>query len=88
MDTYLYILLQKNSYGYGAVWKAYLYIDLQVNGMPITVAVGNIVSEEGFSFLMSPVTAEAVWKAFLDQGAIPMSLHAWETLRILQGSLL
>ncbi|KAK4339919.1 hypothetical protein RND71_041381 [Anisodus tanguticus] len=56
-----------------------------VNGMPITVGVGNIISEEGYSLLMSPASAKSVWKALLGHGAIPMGSNAWETLRILQG---
>ncbi|KAK1374288.1 Glycine cleavage T-protein aminomethyltransferase [Heracleum sosnowskyi] len=56
-----------------------------VNRMPVTVAVGNIVSEEGFSLMMAPAVADSVWKALLGQGAIPMGSNAWEKLRILQG---
>lgn len=56
-----------------------------VNGMPITVAVGTLVSEEGFSLLMTPDAAKLVWKTLVDRGAIPMGTKAWETLRILQG---
>ncbi|XP_068313400.1 putative transferase At1g60990, chloroplastic [Pyrus communis] len=56
-----------------------------VDGMPITVGVGNVISEKGFSFLMSPTTAESVWKTILSQGAIPMGSNAWEKLRIFQG---
>ncbi|KAL1059552.1 hypothetical protein V6Z11_1Z029700 [Gossypium hirsutum] len=46
-----------------------------VNGMPITVGVGNIISEE----------ADSVWKTLLSQGAIPLGSNAWEKLRITQG---
>ncbi|XP_062077305.1 putative transferase At1g60990, chloroplastic isoform X2 [Humulus lupulus] len=56
-----------------------------VNGMPITVGVGNVISEEGCSLLMSPAAAETVWKTILSQGAIPMGSNAWEKLRVLQG---
>ncbi|XAR49389.1 Aminomethyltransferase [Bertholletia excelsa] len=56
-----------------------------VNGMPITVAVGNIISQEGFSLLMSPAAAGLVWKTLLNRGAIPMGSKAWEMLRITQG---
>lgn len=56
-----------------------------VNRMPVTVAVGNIISEEGFSLMMAPAAADSVWKALLSQGAIPMGSNAWEKLRILQG---
>ncbi|XP_065869943.1 putative transferase At1g60990, chloroplastic [Euphorbia lathyris] len=56
-----------------------------VNGMPITVGVGNIISEEGYSLLMSPAAAESVWRTLLSQGAIPMGSNALEKLRIIQG---
>ncbi|KAI8024674.1 putative transferase [Camellia lanceoleosa] len=58
---------------------------IMVNGMPITVAVGNIISEEGFSLLMSPAAAGSVWKTLLSRGAIPMGSKAWETFRVFQG---
>lgn len=56
--------------------------------MPLTVAVGNVISQEGFTLLMSPAVAESIWKALLGQGAIPMGSNAWETLRILQGCVI
>ncbi|XP_019057619.1 PREDICTED: putative transferase At1g60990, chloroplastic isoform X1 [Tarenaya hassleriana] len=56
-----------------------------INGMPITVGVGSIVSDVGFSMLMSPSAAVSVWETLLSQGAIPMGSVAWEKLRILQG---
>ncbi|GMY05169.1 putative transferase At1g60990, chloroplastic [Fagus crenata] len=55
------------------------------NGMPFTVGVGNVISEEGFSLLMTPAAAGSVWKTILSQGAIPMGSNAWEKLRVLQG---
>ncbi|XVF45246.1 hypothetical protein PTKIN_Ptkin02bG0189600 [Pterospermum kingtungense] len=57
----------------------------RVNGMPLTVGVGNIISEGGFSLLISPATAGSVWKTLLSQGAIPLGSNAWEKLRITQG---
>ncbi|KAG9153396.1 hypothetical protein Leryth_017297 [Lithospermum erythrorhizon] len=56
-----------------------------VNGMPLTVAVGNVISEEGFSLLTTPEASASVWNALLNQGVIPMDSDAWEMLRILQG---
>ncbi|KAF5448630.1 hypothetical protein F2P56_029141 [Juglans regia] len=56
-----------------------------VSGMPITIGVGNVISEEGFSLLMSPAAAGSVWSTILSQGAIPMGSNAWETLRVLRG---
>ncbi|KAE8669991.1 Detected protein of confused Function [Hibiscus syriacus] len=46
-----------------------------VNGMP-TVGVGNIISEDGFSLLMSPAAAGPVWKTLLSNGAIPLGRPA------------
>ncbi|KAG5525876.1 hypothetical protein RHGRI_032239 [Rhododendron griersonianum] len=56
-----------------------------VNRMPVTVAAGNIISEEGFSLLMSPAAAGSIWKTLLSQGAVPMGSKAWETFRVFQG---
>lgn len=56
-----------------------------VNGMAVTVGVGNVISEQGFSMLMSPSTAGYIWKTLLSLGAIPMGASAWERLRILKG---
>jgi len=53
--------------------------------MPVTVGVGNVISEEGFSLLLTPAAAESVWKTILSLGAIPMGSNAWEKLRVLQG---
>lgn len=53
--------------------------------MPLTVAVGSIISVEGFTFMMSPAAAGSVLKALTGHGAVPMSPGAWETLRIFQG---
>ncbi|XP_047336906.1 putative transferase At1g60990, chloroplastic [Impatiens glandulifera] len=56
-----------------------------VNGMPITVSVGNPISEEGFSLLTIPGAAESVWKTLLSLGSVPMGTNAFERLRISQG---
>nr|XP_043629044.1 putative transferase At1g60990, chloroplastic [Erigeron canadensis] len=56
-----------------------------VGGNPVTVAVGSVISEEGFSLLMSPAAAGMIWKALLNNGATPMGSNALETYRILQG---
>ncbi|KAG6711348.1 hypothetical protein I3842_05G048700 [Carya illinoinensis] len=56
-----------------------------VSGMPITIGVGNVISEEGFSLLTSPSAAGLVWSTILSQGAIPMGSNAWEKLRVLRG---
>lgn len=53
--------------------------------MPITAGVGNLISEEGFSLLMSPAAAGSIWKSLLSQDAIPMGSNAWEKLRVLKG---
>ncbi|GAB4848137.1 hypothetical protein Ancab_002803 [Ancistrocladus abbreviatus] len=56
-----------------------------VNGMPVTVGVGNIISEEGYSMMMSTAAAGFVWKTLIDLEAIPMGSHAWERLRVYRG---
>ncbi|KAL6515177.1 hypothetical protein OROHE_018809 [Orobanche hederae] len=56
-----------------------------VGAMPLSVAVGSIISTEGFTFMISPAAAKSVWKALLGLGATPMSSNAWETLRVLRG---
>ncbi|KAL6517725.1 hypothetical protein OROMI_033426 [Orobanche minor] len=56
-----------------------------VGAMPLSVAVGSIISTEGFTFMMSPAAAKSVWKVLIGQGATPMSSNAWETLRVLRG---
>ncbi|KAL2343160.1 hypothetical protein Fmac_004445 [Flemingia macrophylla] len=56
-----------------------------VDRQPVTIGVGNIISEGGFSLLMSPAAAPSIWKAVLNQGAIPMGSNAWNKLRIVQG---
>ncbi|KAF8093334.1 hypothetical protein N665_0384s0021 [Sinapis alba] len=55
------------------------------DGMPITVGVGSLISDEGFTMLMSPAGAVSVWKTLLSEGAIPMGSEAWEKLRVIQG---
>lgn len=54
--------------------------------MPVTIGVGNLISEEGFAMLVSPATAAPIWEILLSRGAIPMGSNAWERLRILQGT--
>ncbi|KAJ0010483.1 hypothetical protein Pint_34015 [Pistacia integerrima] len=58
-----------------------------VNGMPINVAVGNVISAERFSLLMSPAIANtgSIWQSLLSLGAIPMGSNAGEKLRVIQG---
>ncbi|XP_020211151.1 putative transferase At1g60990, chloroplastic [Cajanus cajan] len=56
-----------------------------VDRQPVTIGVGNIISEGGFSLLMSPAAAPSIWKAILTQGAIPMGSNAWNKLRIIRG---
>lgn len=81
-----YVNLQDRQLLSFIIWRRpYPTLNLQVNGMPITVGVGNVISEEGFSLLMSPAAAGAVWNTILSQGAIPMGSNAWEKLRVLQG---
>ncbi|CAM8981767.1 unnamed protein product [Rhodiola kirilowii] len=61
------------------------HLHYNVNGLPITIGVGSIISEDGFSMLMSAAAAESVWDTLLAHGAIPMGSDAWERLRIYEG---
>lgn len=61
---------------------------MQVGGNPVTVAVGSVISEEGFSLLVPPAAAGLIWKTLLSHGATPMGSNAWETYRIIQGLVL
>lgn len=47
--------------------------------------VGSLISDEGFTMLMSPGGAVSVWKTLLPDGAVPMGSEAWEKLRVIQG---
>ncbi|RZB96623.1 putative transferase, chloroplastic [Glycine soja] len=58
--------------------------DFLVDKQPVTLGVGNIISEDGFSLLMSPGAAPSIWKAILSQGAIPMGSNAWNKLRFIR----
>ncbi|KAH7575739.1 hypothetical protein JRO89_XS02G0206100 [Xanthoceras sorbifolium] len=58
-----------------------------VNGMPITVGVGNIISEEGFSLLMSPAIAGSVWKTLLSQGKPAPGKELTNEFNVLEASL-
>lgn len=57
----------------------------QVNGVPVTVGVGSVTSEDGYSLLLSPAAAGSIWSRLLDFGAVPMGTLAWERLRVLLG---
>ncbi|KAF5186014.1 Aminomethyltransferase [Thalictrum thalictroides] len=56
-----------------------------VNGTPVTIGVGSVIAEDGFSLLLSPATAGSVWKTLLAHGAVPMGATAWERFRVVQG---
>ncbi|KAF9610232.1 hypothetical protein IFM89_021425 [Coptis chinensis] len=56
-----------------------------VSGTPITIGVGSVIAEDGFSLLLSPAAAGSVWKTLLSLGAVPMGANAWERFRIFQG---
>lgn len=57
----------------------------RVYEMPVTVAVGTAISEEGYTMMLSPAAAGAVWKNIVDLDAVPMGSNAWERLRIFRG---
>lgn len=61
------------------------HLHYTVEGNPVTVGVGSVLSETGFSLLLSPTIAGLVWKSIIKFGAIPMGACAWERSRVLQG---
>ncbi|XP_027346506.1 putative transferase At1g60990, chloroplastic isoform X2 [Abrus precatorius] len=70
----------------GLVGKPYgTHQHFNVEKQPVTIGVGNLISEDGFSLLMSPMAAPSVWKAMLAQGAIPMGSNSWNKLRVIRG---
>lgn len=56
-----------------------------VNGMPMTIGVGNVISDVGYSMLMSTAAAEFVWKTLIGLDIVPMGSKAWERFRTYQG---
>ncbi|KAG2332322.1 hypothetical protein Bca52824_003502 [Brassica carinata] len=44
-----------------------------------------LISDEGFTMLMSPGGAVSVWKTLLSEGAVSMGSEACEKLRVIQG---
>ncbi|KAH9295615.1 hypothetical protein KI387_039203, partial [Taxus chinensis] len=61
------------------------HLHYNVNGTPVTVGVGSVLSESGYSILLSPPTAGLIWESLLKFGAIPMGMVGWEQLRVLLG---
>lgn len=61
------------------------HLHYAVEGNPVTVGVGSVLSETGFSLFLSPTIAGMIWKSIIKFGAIPMGACAWEQLRVLQG---
>ncbi|KAL4197284.1 hypothetical protein AMTRI_Chr04g187520 [Amborella trichopoda] len=61
------------------------HLHYNVNGMPITAGVGNVLSEDSFSLMLSPASAGSVRKVLLSLGAVPMGANVWERLRVIQG---
>ncbi|KAL9271913.1 putative transferase, chloroplastic [Drosera capensis] len=56
-----------------------------VHGMPMTIGVGNIISDVGYSMLMSTAAAEFVRKTLFGLDIVPMGSKAWERFRTYQG---
>ncbi|KAF7803627.1 membralin-like protein [Senna tora] len=84
--AHAWVMVMENLNLGGLVGKPYgTHQHFGVDGLPVTIGVGNIISEEGFSLLMSPGAAPSVWKSILSQGAIPMGSTAWEKLRVTRG---
>ena len=56
-----------------------------MEGTPVTVGVGNMISKIGYSLMLSTDTAGLVWETLLKFGAVPMGANCWEHLRIQRG---
>ncbi|MCO5594249.1 hypothetical protein L7F22_048276 [Adiantum nelumboides] len=61
------------------------HLHYAVEGAPVTVGVGNLLSKAGYSFMMSTDNAGLVWETLLKFGAVPMGAKCWEHLRIVKG---
>eukprot|EP00250_Pteridium_aquilinum_P010951 c19739_g1_i1 orf=96-1382(+) len=61
------------------------HLHYAVEGTPVTVGVGNLLSKTGYSLMLSTDTAGLVWETLLKFGAVPMGAKCWEHLRIQKG---
>ncbi len=49
------------------------------------IAVGSGLASPGYTLIVPTSEKEAIWQKIIENGAVPMSENAWETLRIIQG---
>ncbi|KAI5060163.1 hypothetical protein GOP47_0024583 [Adiantum capillus-veneris] len=61
------------------------HLHYSIEGTPVTVGVGNLLSKSGYSLMLSTDTAGLVWETLLKFGAVPMGADCWEHLRIQKG---
>lgn len=61
------------------------HLHYNMEGTPVTVGVGSVMSERGYSLLLSPLAAGLIWESLVKFGAIPMGMLGWERLRVLLG---
>lgn len=61
------------------------HLHYAVEGTPVTVGAGNLLSKTGYSLMLSTDTAGLVWETLLKYGAVPMGANCWEHLRIQKG---
>ncbi|KAH7430903.1 hypothetical protein KP509_08G020100 [Ceratopteris richardii] len=61
------------------------HLHYAVEGTPVTVGVGNLLSKAGYSLMLSTDTAGLVWERLVKLGAVPMGANCWEHLRIIKG---
>ncbi|ALF54273.1 glycine cleavage system protein T [Nostoc piscinale CENA21] len=51
----------------------------------VIVAVGSGLALPGYTLILPAIEKQKLWQQILEFGAVELSDHAWETLRILQG---
>ncbi|KST62970.1 CAF17-like 4Fe-4S cluster assembly/insertion protein YgfZ [Mastigocoleus testarum] len=49
------------------------------------IAVGSGLASPGYTLIIPASEKEAIWQKIIENGAVPLSENAWETLRIIEG---
>lgn len=58
---------------------------LKLAEIEVQVAVGSGLATEGYTLIVSPENAAALWQMLSEAGAVPLGEQVWEQLRIKQG---
>lgn len=67
----------------GKPW--YSHTVMGVSGKPVIVAVGPLLSAQGYVIIVDESIAPDVWRSITGLGAMPMGSTAWEVARIING---